>query len=72
MPMRRCSAGMWWCASLTHSPSSVMLPSLARSSPATARSRVVLPQPEGPINTPMSPARRVSETPSTAASAWPG
>jgi hypothetical protein len=27
------------------------------SSPATARSSVVLPQPEGPISTPMSPAR---------------
>ena len=47
-------------------------PALARSRPATARSRVVLPQPDGPISTPMSPARRPNETSSTAARGRPG
>ena len=41
-------------------------PAVTRSRPATARSRVVLPQPDGPISTPMSPARRPNETSSTA------
>ena len=35
-----------------------MRPALQRSSPATARSSEVLPQPEGPINTPISPGRQ--------------
>ena len=46
-------------------------PPVTGSSPATARSRVVLPQPEGPISTPMSPAFRLSVTPCTAACARP-
>ena len=50
-----------------------MRPAASRSRPATARSSEVLPQPEGPISTPISPRRRPSETASTAARAvWPG
>jgi hypothetical protein len=47
-------------------------PAATGSSPATARSKVVLPQPEGPISTPMSPARSPNDTSSTAALAASG
>ncbi len=46
-------------------------PLVQRSSPATARSRLVLPQPDGPISTPMSPAPSPRLTASTAARAPP-
>ena len=55
----------------TTSPEIRISPALARSRPATARSSVVLPQPEGPISTPMSPAGRPNETSSTAGRARP-
>ena len=48
-----------------------MAPAATGSSPATARSSVVLPQPEGPISTPIWPALSPSDTPCTAAWAWP-
>ena len=53
-------------------PAIATRPAAQRSSPATARNSEVLPQPEGPISTPMSPARKPSVTPSTAAWDWPG
>src|SRR4051812_40360170 len=43
-----------------------MLPPIAGLSPATASSRVVLPQPVLPISTPYSPASTVSERSSSA------
>src|SRR5688572_16356118 len=72
MPMRRSSAGTWTAPPPTTSPEIRMSPAVARSRPATARSSVVLPQPDGPIRTPMSPARRPNDTPSTARCARPG
>ncbi len=42
------------------------LPAASLSSPATARSSEVLPQPEGPISTPICPLASDSETPATA------
>ena len=44
----------------------VTRPLARRSSPATARSSEVLPQPEGPINTPIWPLPSASDTPWTA------
>src|SRR3954468_15762424 len=38
----------------------------------TIRMAVVLPQPEGPTSTQISPAGTVSERSSTAAASWPG
>jgi hypothetical protein len=38
-----------------------------RLQPGHGAQQVVLPQPDGPISTPMSPARRPNDTPSTAA-----
>ena len=52
--------------------SAVTLSGLAGSSPATARNKVVFPQPEGPISTPMSPARKPNDTLRTAGWALPG
>ena len=66
MPMRRCSGGSCWSALLTTVPDNRISPACAGSSPATVRSKVVLPQPEGPISTPISPAARPNETSSTA------
>jgi len=43
---------------LTVTPPSEIRPACAASRPAIARSNVVLPQPEGPISTPISPARQ--------------
>ena len=72
MPMRRCSGGRLWPALPTTVPESLISPAATGSSPATARSSVVLPQPEGPISTPMSPARRPNDTSSTAGRLRPG
>jgi hypothetical protein len=47
-------------------------PALTGSKPAMARNKVVLPQPEGPINTPISPAAKRKLTPATAGCARPG
>src|SRR5256885_13290381 len=66
MPMRRCSGGSEKSALPTSWPSMRISPPLTGSRPATARSSVVLPQPEGPMSTPMSPAARFSVTPCTA------
>ena len=67
MPMRRCSGATVRPGLLTTVPDRRISPAAAGSSPATARSRVVLPQPEGPISTPMSPCRRLKDTSRTAA-----
>ena len=72
MPMRRRSAGSVWFLSLTTRLDSKICPPVTGSRPATARSKVVLPQPEGPINTPMSPERRPRLTPRTAGAVLPG
>src|SRR6478752_613732 len=66
MPMRRLSAGTWTDALPTTSPAIRISPAVAGSSPATARNRVVLPQPDGPISTPMSPAAIPNDTSATA------
>ena len=55
------------------SPSIRISPSLGVSSPASMRSSVVLPQPDGPSSAKNSPSRMSSETLSTATSrrsAW--
>ena len=69
MPTRRFSGAR--CRPVAASASgvlvSVMRPAASGSSPATARSRVVLPQPEGPISTPICPTAKPRLTPSTAA-----
>ena len=54
-------------ASDSVSPAIVTRPAAQRSSPATARSSEVLPQPEGPISTPILPGASPSDTASTAA-----
>ncbi len=61
MPTWRSCGGSDSPAWLTTLPPRVMLPAVADSNPATARSKVVLPQPEGPISTPMSPVRSPKE-----------
>jgi len=71
MPMRRCSGGTLTLALLTTFCVRLICPPDTGSSPATARSRVVLPQPEGPISTPISPARRPRDTFCTAARGRP-
>ena len=72
MPMRRRSGGTCTPGLPTSWPARRISPALTRSSPATARSSVVLPQPEGPISTPICPAGRASETSCTAGAALPG
>src|SRR5699024_1044351 len=53
-------------------PSRPMVPALGRSRPATRRSRVDLPQPEGPITATISPARSSrSSSRSTSCRPWP-
>src|SRR3954453_8856342 len=47
-------------------PAMLMAPPVGCSRPATQRSVVVLPQPEGPSSTTISPAGTVKLTPSTA------
>src|SRR6218665_1127513 len=69
--MRRSSGGTLSAALPTRIPLSRISPPDTGVSPATARSKLVLPQPEGPISTPISPARRASVSACTAACAWP-
>src|SRR5215211_489501 len=57
--------------SLTTRPSMRTSPSLGRSRPAMVRSRVVLPQPEGPRRTRYSPSSVARSTPLTAATRPP-
>ena len=72
MPTRRCSGAICTVALLTVFCSMRMDPALTGSKPAMARNKVVLPQPEGPINTPISPAAKRKLTPATAGCARPG
>src|SRR5690349_968756 len=68
MPMSRRRGGtITPCvgADTTRSPM-LMLPEVGCSSPATQRNVVVLPQPEGPSRTTISPAGTAKLTPSTA------
>ena len=53
-------------ASLTTRPPITMLPVSLRSSPATMRKVVVLPQPEGPSSVTNSPCSMARSMPSTA------
>ena len=62
MPMSRRLAGM----SVMSRPSTRTRPESSRSSPASERSAVVLPQPEGPSSATSSPGARSSERPSSA------
>ena len=62
MPMSRRLAGM----SVMSRPSSRTRPESSRSSPASERSAVVLPQPEGPSSATSSPGARSSDRPSSA------
>ena len=56
-----------WAGSLVISlPSSVIVPLFGSISPASMRSVVVLPQPEGPSSATDSPCSTESETSSTA------
>jgi hypothetical protein len=64
--------GICTVALLTVSCSMRIDPALTGSKPAMARNKVVLPQPEGPINTPISPAARRKFTPATAGCSRPG
>src|SRR5262245_27251079 len=68
MPISRARGGTWTPsagADTTRAPMP-MRPALACSSPATQRSVVVLPQPDGPSRTTISPAATWKLTPSTA------
>ncbi len=60
-----------WCGgmALMSSPSSRMRPSVGVSKPASMRSSVVLPQPDGPSSAKNSPCAMSSDRPSTAVSA---
>ena len=59
--------GRWYgLASVTSSSPSAMRPRVGRSSPATIRSVVVLPQPDGPSSAKNEPRGTVSVTSSTA------
>ena len=57
---------------MTLDPSSRMSPSVMSIMRLTIRMAVVLPQPEGPTSTHISPAGTVSDSASTAGSSWPG
>ncbi len=67
--LRRSSSGL---RSLTLRPPSRMSPEVMSIMRLTIRIAVVLPQPEGPTNTQISPAGTFSDRPSTAASLLPG
>ena len=66
---RRSSAGR---RSFTLLPSSRMSPVVMSIMRLTIRMAVVLPQPDGPTSTQISPAGTSSESESTAGSSWPG
>ncbi|MNR49325.1 hypothetical protein D3C85_1686820 [compost metagenome] len=57
---------------VTSRPPMEMLPSSGKSSPATMRSRVVFPQPEGPRSTMNSPSATSRDTLFVASSVLPG
>ena len=61
MPTRRASGGCVRPGWLTRSPSSQTAPAATGSKPATARSTVVLPQPEGPSRQPTVPRASARE-----------
>src|SRR4051812_27154919 len=68
MPRSRCrgATAMPRAGSDTTRPAMLIAPSVGCSRPATQRSVVVLPQPEGPSSTTISPAATVKLTSSTA------
>src|SRR5437588_1460110 len=68
MPSSRCrgATAMPRAGSDTTRPAMLMAPPVGCSSPAMQRSVVVLPQPEGPSSTTISPAGTWKLTPSTA------
>ena len=67
MPRRSSAAGR----ARTLTPSIRMSPSLSSIMRFTSLSAVVLPQPDGPTSTQISPAGTVSEKSPSAGSAWP-
>ncbi len=67
----RCSGGTLRSALATVWPSISILPASTAMKPATARSSVVLPQPELPTTQPMSPWARVRSSPSATHCALP-
>src|SRR5712671_5435062 len=68
MPMSRSRGGTSTplAGADTTRPAMLMLPLVGCSNPATQRKVVVLPQPEGPSSTTISPAGTMKLTPSTA------
>src|SRR2546423_3322838 len=68
MPMSRSRGGsrMPCAGDETTRPAMLMVPAVGCSSPATQRNVVVLPQPEGPSRTTISPAGTAKLTPSIA------
>ena len=68
MPMSRSRGGsrMPCAGDDTTRPAMLMVPAVGCSSPATQRKVVVLPQPEGPSRTTISPAGTAKLTPSIA------
>src|SRR4051794_11580270 len=68
MPRSRCrgATAMPRAGSDTTLPAMLIAPSVGCSRPATQRNVVVLPQPEGPSSTTISPAGTAKLTPSTA------
>src|SRR5262249_41044765 len=66
MPRRRAGTMTPFAGADTSRPPMLIAPALACSRPATQRSVVVLPQPDGPSSTTISPAGTVKLTPSTA------
>ena len=67
--LRRSSSGL---RSLTLRPPSRMSPEVMSIMRLTIRIAVVLPQPDGPTSTQISPAGTSSDRPSTAGSLLPG
>src|ERR1700730_11481864 len=66
MPRSRGGTLMPSAGAETVRPSMLIVPAVGSSSPATQRNVVVLPQPEGPSSTTISPAGTLKLTPSTA------
>src|SRR3712207_3763797 len=64
--MRRRCAGAWTPGPATASPATVIRPASRRSRPATHRSRVVLPQPDGPSTATREPVGTARSTPDSA------
>ena len=69
--MRLSSGGTWAPGPDRVRPPTAMRPASSRSNPATMRSSVLFPQPEGPSRARNSPAATSMVTPSTAGAGVP-